>query len=1372
MNISENSCLHVLLGDQVEKTPDAIALSDGGRQLTYQELDERSNQVAHYLVSHGAKTEVPFGIYLDRSIELVVTIWGVLKSGGVCVPLDISMPQKRLQAIVEETGLMFVLTGNIREGELPPGVPVKNLDKESLAITAGDTGSVQVEVTPDSLSYIVYTSGSSGKPKGVMIPHRSFSRCRDWATEVFGFSNEDRFLLNFVRAPEEIFYPLFVGATLILPPAGSDWDMKLLGRTILHHRISVLGLTPSLLNVFLNENESVRLDSLKNVYCAGEPLSVENQRRFFNQIEANLYNFYGLAEAPFTSLWKCHRDEQGNAIPIGEPVDASVHILDENAEPVKKEKIGEIYVGGPGLARGYLNLPELTEERFITRNGTKLYRTGDRAFFDAAGHIFLAGRSDHQIQIRGLRVEKEEIENALIRLSGVREAAVEFRDQQLIAFLTLDQSGKVALTHWQSNLASTLPDYMRPSLYVLLDALPRTSTGKIDRRALPPPEKTVLTDLRSLVLPAGDRQKVLSSWNATESDFPREACIHQLFEETAASHPGAISVIFGQQKLTYHELNERSNQVAHFLIDQGVRPDQPVAVCLERSPELIIALLGILKAGGTYLPLDPANPSDWLTYVLDHSGAKLLLTQDDLLEDLQTKSCRRIGLSPDGKKFESFPFKNPKSEAGSLNLAYITYTSGSTGHPKGVCIPHRGVVRLVRGADYFPFCDRRIFIQSSPVSFDLATFEIWGALLNGARLVIPPHGIITPPALAEIVVRHQVDTLWLTSSFFNLIVDQGRIAELDQIDFLLVGGEALSPPHIRQALDELKTTRLINGYGPTESTTFTCCFTITGSTPEQSIPIGRPIANTQVYILDEQLQPVPLESPGELCIGGDGLARGYLNNAELTDLKFIELPGRQLGFNDDKPVRIYRSGDRACWRADGILEFIGRIDDQIKLRGFLVEPREIERTLRRNSFVQDAVVVTVGQDQLTKQLVAYVIPNREVRGNADSIDPKDEKSFKESLRDWLKRELPEYMVPSTIVTLDAMPLNANGKVDQRALPAPETADRSGDIRKNQPASILEERLLKIWRKVLGLDDIGVHDNFFDLGGHSLQGLDLLNEVEREFGIRWPVRMLFESPTVSEWSKMQAPWKDSDSNESKERMLVKLNQRDRGTPIFLLPGGMGTENELMVFASLARNFEIDNPVYGVRAPLKDFSVDDQISIPQLAKSYLNEFRKIQPAGPYLLLGECLAGVVAYEIARQLAETGDEKSQLILLDSTCPPGESLADFKASGYQELEKDHGGELASQVFPYYLAMLSYSPAPFRGRVTIIATDASVDLHGETLGWGNRITGKLTVKRVSGDHSSYIRDDAETTGQLIGELFAEAEDSDSDEGRVSANHIR
>ncbi|MDB4948388.1 MAG: lgrB [Gemmatimonadetes bacterium] len=600
------------------------------------------------------------------------------------------------------------------------------------------------------------------------------------------------------------------------------------------------------------------------------------------------------------------------------------------------------------------------------------------------------------------------------------------------------------------------------------------------------------------LLTAEERETVLGAWSGQASELPRDASIPALFTEHAAATPDAPAVVFAGERLSYAELDARANRIARRLHTLGVGPGDRVGVAMERSADLIVALLAALKAGASYLPLDPSYPAPRLAFLLADARAAALVVADAVPDALADFAGPVLSLARDSESIAGEDASPIDATVGADAEAYVVYTSGSTGTPKGVAVPHRAVVRLVRGADFARFAADEVFMQLAPVAFDASTFEIWGALLNGASLAVHPPHLPAPAELGEFIRANGVTTAWLTAGLFNQVVDADP-ANLRGLRQLLVGGDVLSPPHVARAMAALPELAVVNGYGPTENTTFTATHAVRREEAEAgTIPIGRPVANTRIYVLDGRMQPCGVGIPGELCAGGDGVAHGYLGAAALTAERFVPDP-----FAAIPGARMYRTGDRARWNERGEVEFLGRMDEQVKVRGFRIEPGEVESALATYPAVRSAAVVA-RDDGRGRRLVAYVVP----AGGA-TVDSTD-------LRVHLRASLPDYLVPSAFITIDALPLTPNGKLDRAALPAPDSAEPT-DAQSSEsaaPSTPVEEALARIWAQVLGRERVGVHDNFFELGGDSILSIQVIVRAT-EAGIRLTPRQIFQHQTVAE-----------------------------------------------------------------------------------------------------------------------------------------------------------------------------------------------------------------------------------------------------------------
>ena len=607
--------------------------------------------------------------------------------------------------------------------------------------------------------------------------------------------------------------------------------------------------------------------------------------------------------------------------------------------------------------------------------------------------------------------------------------------------------------------------------------------------------------------------------------------IQQIFEAQAERRASAIALVWADGELDYRELNARANRLARYLRARGVARETLVGVCLRRSAATVVAFLAILKAGAAYVPLDPDYPRDRLIFMLRDTGATVVITDHASAAALPATAASVILIEEVEPALQDTDAANLDLPAGPGDLAYVMYTSGSTGRPKGVMVEHRGVTRLVRGADYVSFDDAERFLMLAPTAFDASTFELWGPLLNGGSLAIAPPEAPSLDLIGESIRRFGVTTLWLTAGLFNLMVDQ-NLDGLRPLRQLVAGGDALSIAHCRKVIAQLPACRLVNGYGPTETTTFAVCLTLRAELLDGgAVPIGRPINQTQVFILDERLHPVQNGHAGELWIGGAGVARGYLNQPELTADKFV-IPA--WGVTDG--TRLYRTGDRARYRADGLLEFMGRLDDQVKISGYRIEPGEIASVLREYPGVRDAVVIAAKRANRDARLIAYVAGER---------GPLDDHG---AMRAFLAGKLPAYMVPAVFVRLAALPLTNHGKVDRAALPAPVEAE-SAKAPVGSAVSDIEEQIAAIWREVLHCNEVGSRENFFDLGGDSLRLIEVHSRLRKQLGVKLPITDLFAYPTVAALARRlraapEPPPANDDAATRARRQKELLAQRSR------------------------------------------------------------------------------------------------------------------------------------------------------------------------------------------------------------------------------------
>jgi len=571
----------------------------------------------------------------------------------------------------------------------------------------------------------------------------------------------------------------------------------------------------------------------------------------------------------------------------------------------------------------------------------------------------------------------------------------------------------------------------------------------------------------------------------------RAGSIADRVAELARTSPDAVAIRGDGQRVSYTELVTRADRLAARLQAAGLAPEQPVGVLMHRSPQLVCALLGILRAGGAYLALDPSDPPERRAAILRSAEVPVLVADDPTA--VPAGSAGRLTVLAAADCFEPVTGNFDPPEVPADQLAYIAYTSGSTGAPKGVCIPHRAVLSLVLDADFLEVGPDDVYLQYAPVAFDASTLEIWGPLLTGGSLVIAPPGTLSAVELADLVRTEQISVLWLTAGLFHQFVD-ARPEPLPGLRYLLAGGDVLSTPHVERCRALLPNGMVVNGYGPTENTTFTCCYQVRRRLdPAVGVPIGVPVSGGQVRVLDEELRPV---EAGTLFAAGPGLARGYLGRPDLTAERFLPDPGGEPG------SRMYDTGDQVSYLPDGSLRFLGRLDDQVKIRGFRVEPGEAEAALRRHPGIRAAAVVVTGSSDGQRRLTGYFVSNGE-------LVPAE-------VRAQLAGELPAYLVPAELCRLDELPITANGKLDRAALAALGSRRiRDVDSEYRAPGTELEQWLAELWRELMELDRVGVDDDFFELGGHSLLATRITTEIAETHDVFISARTFYENPTVAE-----------------------------------------------------------------------------------------------------------------------------------------------------------------------------------------------------------------------------------------------------------------
>ena len=757
--------------------------------------------------------------------------------------------------------------------------------------------------------------------------------------------------------------------------------------------------------------------------------------------------------------------------------------------------------------------------------------------------------------------------------------------------------------------------------------------------------RTLLTNLakyldqpvaRVTMLAPAERVQLLQGWNATEASWPSNACVHQLFEQQVERTPDAPAVIFKGESLSYRELNYRANALAHYLRERGIGADSVVGICVERSFDMAAAVLAALKAGAAYLPLDPSYPHERLQFMLEDSHAAILLTQTNLRHVFPNLTTPAIFLDQDWSKGARLNRENPENITTPENLSYLIYTSGSTGKPKGVAMVHRPLVNLVD----WQIKESRVSagdrtLQFTSLSFDVSfqeLFSTWGA--GGTLMLISPELRLSPRELWNFIAKEKIARIFLPFVALQQLADaaamEGTTAEA--LREVITAGEQLQvTPRLRELFARHPEASLHNHYGPSETHVVTA-LTLTGE-PQQwpALPsIGRPIQNTQIYLLDKNREPVPMGLPGELFIGGVSLARGYFERPEVTAEKFIPDP-----FAQGPDARLYRAGDLARWLPNGEIEFLGRIDHQVKIRGYRVELGEIEAALNKLPGVRESVVVAREQVPGQKQLVAYVIAQP-----AGSLTAA-------GLRQELKKHLPDYMVPATVAFLEKFPLTPSGKVDRKALPAPEQqAAPAAPVNANEkPWLPIQFQLVQIWEEILGVKPVGIRDNFFDLGGHSLLAVKMMDRVEEVTGKKLPVTALFQDATITHLAELILG-----EEQSAPVPVIELQTKGDRLPLYFLHGDIIGGG--FYARDISRLLGESQPFYVL--PPVDISENPLPTVEEMATRHLKDLRAHRPQGPYLIGGFCIGGLIAYEMAHRLKAAGEQVPFVVLIDPELPGG----------------------------------------------------------------------------------------------------------------------
>ncbi|WP_212004915.1 non-ribosomal peptide synthase/polyketide synthase [Chitinophaga sp. HK235] len=791
------------------------------------------------------------------------------------------------------------------------------------------------------------------------------------------------------------------------------------------------------------------------------------------------------------------------------------------------------------------------------------------------------------------------------------------------------------------------------------------------------------------LLDAADEKLLLEDFNHTAVAYPKDKTIVQLFAEQVQRRPDAVAVLFKEEVLTYRQLDEWSDRLALYLQEKGVTEEMMVPVCIPRSLEMMVVILGILKAGGAYVPLDPDYPAERIAFMLEESNSRVSLTVSAYASRLAAERPEMEHLCIDQLQ-DSLPAYTPGAVSNNQNaasLAYVMYTSGSTGKPKGVLVTHRNVTSLVMQPNYVSLKETDAILSAGSLSFDATTFEYWGMLLNGGRLVLSPeNSLLDTEVLKRELYDKEVTVLFITTGWFNQLVDTD-VTVFGRLHAILTGGEKMSEKHVVRFRTAYPDIKISNIYGPTENTTFSLSYPIHEKGLTTSTPIGSPLNNRTAYILDTSLQPVPVGVAGELYVGGDGVARGYLNRPQLTEERFIPHP-----FSKVPGERIYKTGDMVRWLPDGSIEYLGRQDDQVKVRGFRIELGEVESVLLQCSQVSQAIVIARTAENGYKQLLGYIVPK-------EDFD-------RETVLDYLKEKLPDYMVPSRLIPLERLPMNANGKVDKKALPDP---DQSGDAENVYvaPVSKTEKVLAEIWQEQLEVAQVGTSNNYFEAGGNSLLAIHLIATIRKKLTGEIAISDIFDYPTIGELAKVLdqraaaksiAQAGDHTSGFGGNRHILQLNKGLHAMPLFFLPGGNGICEG---YGALGEALENTGTLYGLQM-MGIFEGEKPLdNVPAIAAQNIAWMKTVQPEGPYRLIGHSLGGQVAYEMTRQLEEKGEKVEALFILDTHVAPKRTFLENDALYESLLEAFEVYKIASKPYPEWVKALKPAMAGLAPKAVI-----------------------------------------------------------------------
>lgn len=1330
--VDENRGIKELFENQVRITPNEVALLSREKSMTFSKLNEHLNRLGNYLINRcGVQVGDKVAVLLETGFQQVISLLAVIKIGATYVPLDVDQPEVRLKFIMDDTQSKLIISEKSHVKYLSNlGVSVVTLDEIAIELEQEPSSNPEVNAHHDHLA-ILYTSGTTGIPKGVILTEKGIVNRMKWLWQTLSFGPEDviyqKTSFLFDVSIGEIFMPLCFGARLLTESSKTSREIL---ENVKAFNVTYIHFSCTQLNHFLNstaKEEDQQLASLRYVFSSGEAVQRETVNQFYQRFEIPLINLYGPTEASIEVSYFETKAGEGS-VPIGQPIaNVQLYVLDEHSQMTGVGIPGEIYIAGICLAHAYLNRQDITEERFLPnpfgQPGDKMFRTGDFGYWNESMQLEFLGRKDRQVSINGSRIELDGIVSQILMHDEVQEATITVEK---------DQHG----------------NYHLHAFYV--------RKFEIEKK----------TELDTIEISSNGLKPGAEIEAGEQIDYQITKRLEQFVLEAAQSYQAKVAVRFKDSTLTYGDLCDFSGKLANQLINcHDIKEGAVVALAMKRSEKAIVAMLAILRAGAVYLPIDPDYPSARIHHMLSDARAQVvisdreteiistdhqkILVYEQLMEAQTELKLREISYDPDA-------------------LCYLCYTSGSTGQPKGVKISHASVIDYVHTfIRYFDISKDDKVLQQSSLSFDTSIEEVFPALISGATIVIQPDGGQDIDGIIDSVNTQLISVLSVTPMILHQL--NLRCSAFSHYPKSIVsGGDLLRSSDVDQLIEH---TAIYNTYGPTE-TTICVAFGKVDKASEAGI-IGHPIPNHKLYLLDKEMKPVDVGETGEVYIAGAGLAKGYMNNEQEMRLKFVD--------NPFESGTMYKSGDLAMWTDDGRLVFQGREDNQVKVRGYRIELSEIDHHLIGFPAIKNVTtIVKPGPDginkiiayytadtelshhdlrtYLEKALPFYMIPTFFIHLNEFPISPNHkldiqklplpatfiiDHEFSASLRGFLRRRLPAYLFPTHFIPLEKIPITITGKINTKALKEISAKLQSASMMVIAPKNEAERTVLEVWRNCLKQPEISVEANFFELGGDSIKAMQIVAQLTKELEVDVVLKDIINYPTIAGLVEHLRA-----SNGEDESLKVNLNQHVPGlSTCYFIPPITGSAT---IFRAVAKRLEGNLNCVGLQYPSFESAESNEKSIAHLARTLSQE---IDSKGDYLIVGYSMGAVVAFEMAK-LLKSNVAKPGLVLIDRG--PYSEASDLSKEGLEKVIDSElrrglnvmGEELLAKtkraITKNNEMLGQYNPAgKVRGPVLAIeAVRMKVPANMEA--WKNFVDGEFHCEFVQTHHYGIISDDFES----------------------------